>query len=184
MSIFSNRYSEAKQEAGDYTQAVLGLLGDRDPFDVLEHTPARLTKMVEGLSPADLARAEAPGKWSMLQVLRHLGDSEIVWAYRARRVLAEDRPMIQGYDQDLWAKNLAYDRADATETLDEIRAIRRANLRLLRTLGPGVYGRVGVHSERGEESIGHLIRMYAGHDLLHLNQLERIRQTLRVPMAK
>jgi hypothetical protein len=178
MSVFSNRYSDAKQEAGDYTQAVLDLLGDRDPMQVLEGTPARLTKVIGGLSAADLAHPEAPGKWSMLQVLCHLVDSEIVWAYRVRRILAEDRPNIEGYDQDLWAQHLAYDRADVTETLDEIRAIRRGNLHLMRRLGPDTHARVGVHTERGEESIGHLIRMYAGHDILHMNQLERIRQSL------
>src|SRR5574341_724902 len=119
--------------------------------------------------------------WSMRHVVRHLADSEIVWAYRIRRIVAEDRPPIQGYDQDLWADRLHYDRADVIECLAEIRALRAGNLRLIRSLGPAERTRVGVHTERGEESVEHLVRMYAGHDLLHLNQLERIRTTLGMP---
>jgi len=179
MSIFSNRFSSAKEEAGNYTEAVLGLLGGQDPLTVLEKTPAELAGRVAGLSSADAARPEAAGKWSMIQVMRRLADSEIVWAYRVRRILAEDRPAIRGYDQDLWADRLHYERGgDVAEVLAEITAVRRGNLRLVRSLAPEDRKRVGVHTERGEESIEHLIRMYAGHDLLHLNQLERIRKAL------
>ena len=184
MSVFSNRYSDAKQEAGAYTEAVLGLIGDRDPLTILEGTSAELARLMAGLSAADLARPETQGKWSMLQVMRHLADSEIVWAYRIRRILSEDRPQIHGYDQDAWADRLHYDRAELRETLDEIRALRAGNLRLVRSLGPAERRRVGVHSERGEESLEHLIRLYAGHDLLHLNQLARIRRGLGVPATR
>ena len=178
MSILSNRFSDAKQEAGEYTRAVLGLLGDRDPVQVLERTPGLVAEQLAGLPPADVARPELPGKWSMLHVMRHLADSDLVWAYRLRRILAEDRPPIHGYDQDLWSQHLHYERADAGESLAELRAVRTGNLRLIRSLGPAERARVGVHTERGEESIEHSLRMYAGHDILHLNQLARIRSSL------
>ena len=180
MSVFSNRYSDAKQEASDYTGALLGLLGDRDPAAILEKTPVDLANLVAGLPVSDLTRREAPGKWSMIQVMRHLADSEIVVAYRFRRIVAEDRPTIHGYDQDLWAERLDYEHADLGETLGEIRALRRGNLRLIRSLDAGTRQRAGVHSERGEESIEHLVRVYAGHDLLHLNQLTWIRKGLGI----
>jgi uncharacterized damage-inducible protein DinB len=178
MSIFSNRFSDAKQEAGDYTKAILGLLGDQDPMAVLERTPNELTKRIAGLSPEQLSKPEAPGKWSMRQVVRHLADSELIWGYRVRRILADDRPAIEGYDQDNWAARLRYERADLDESLAQIRALRASNLSLIRSLDAAQLKRVGVHSERGEESIEHLIRMYAGHDILHLNQLARIRKTV------
>ena len=182
MSVTSNRFSDAKQEAGDYTKALLALLGDRDPLAVLEKTPAELTRRVTGLTREDLGRPEKNGKWSMAQVLRHLCDSELIWGYRLRRVLAEDRPPIHGYDQDLWADRLHYDRADAAEALAEQRALRAGHVRLLRSLGAAEKKRVGVHTERGEESIEHMVRMMAGHDTLHLNQLDRIRKTLGIEM--
>ena len=180
MSIFSNRFSDAGKEAGDYTAALLGLLGDRDPVAVLEKTPPDLTRRVTGIEPDDLARPEAEGKWSMLHVLRHLADGELVVGYRLRRVIAEDRPPIRGYDQDQWADRLHYDRADALETLVEFRALRAGNLRLVRSLGPVERKRAGVHTERGDESVEHMMRMTAGHDLLHLNQLDRIRKKLGI----
>jgi hypothetical protein len=183
MSIFSNRYADAGREAGAYTAAVLGLLGERDPIPVLERTPAELGRLIAEVPPDVLARPEAPGRWSMRQVLRHLADSEIVWAYRIRRIVAGDRPPIEGYDQDRWAERLHYERAEVGDAMTEFLALRGGNLRLVRSLNPEERARVGVHSERGEESIDHLVRMYAGHDLLHLNQLARIRAGLESARA-
>ena len=180
MSVFSNRFSAAKAEAGDYTKALLALLGDRDPMAVLEKTPSELTRRVTGLTREDLARPEKEGKWSVAQVLRHLADSELIWGYRLRRIIVEDRPPIHGYDQDLWAGRLHYERADAAQALAEQGALRAGHLRLLRALSPAEKKRVGLHSERGEESIEHMIRMMAGHDTLHLNQLDRIKRTLGI----
>jgi hypothetical protein len=114
----------------------------------------------------------------MRQVVRHLADSEIVWGWRLRQVLAQDRPPLTGYDQDAWAERLRYADADIDEALEEFAVLRRGHLRLLTRATADDLRRVGVHSERGEESVGHMLRMYAGHDLLHLRQLARIRETL------
>jgi hypothetical protein len=100
----------------------------------------------------------------------------LVWGWRLRIILAQDRPQITGYDQDLWAERLHYDQADVKEALTDFGVLRRANLRLLSQASPQDLKRVGVHAERGEESIDRLIRLYAGHDLLHLRQVERIRR--------
>jgi uncharacterized damage-inducible protein DinB len=178
MSIFTNRASQSAAEAKEYTAALLGLIGDRDPMDVLTTTTAGLRHAVDGLSPAELARPEAPGKWSVAQVVQHLADSDLVWGWRLRMVLAHDRPQITGYDQDLWATRLRYDLAKLDEALDQFRVLRAANLRLLARATPEDLRRVGVHSERGEESVAHMIKMYAGHDLLHLRQIDRIRGVL------
>ena len=130
---------------------------------------------VRGLGEAALRRPEKPGKWSVLQVVQHLADSDLVWAYRVRRILADDRPTISGYDQDLWAERLRYADARLEDALEQFAAVRRANLRLLRALEPDQWSRVGIHSERGEESVAHLTKLYAAHDLVHLRQIARIR---------
>jgi hypothetical protein len=97
-------------------------------------------------------------------------------------VLAQDRPPLTGFDQDLWAERLRYHEVDVRDALEQFSVLRRANLRLWEGLRPADMTRIGLHSERGEESVEHLRRLYAAHDLLHLRQLERIRAAL-VPAA-
>lgn len=178
MSVFTNPSSRSPEHAKTYISAVLGLLADRDPVEVLEQMPAALRRAADGLTPRQASQPEAPGKWSVRQVLQHLADSELVWGYRLRMVWAQNRPPLTGYDQDLWAERLRYDEADIEHSLQEFTVLRHANLRLLRRASREDLKRVGVHAERGEESVEHMIRLYAGHDLLHLRQLDRIRQTL------
>jgi DinB superfamily len=175
MSVFTNPASSSVEQAREYVSAVLGLVDGQEPVDVLERTPPTLSQVTGGLTAEQLKRPEAPGKWSMNQVLQHLADSELVWSFRLRMVLAHDRPSIAGYDQDLWATRLGYADGDPKEAVERFSSLRRTNLALLMSLTPAELKRVGVHSERGEESVEHMIRLYAGHDLLHLRQLERVR---------
>jgi uncharacterized damage-inducible protein DinB len=178
MSVFTNRATGAAQHAAAYVSAVLELLGDRDPTAVLREMPSALPRAIEGLSSGQLRQPEHPGKWSIGQTLQHLADSEIVWAWRMRLMLAQDRPPLTGYDQDLWAERLHYDQADPSDAVELFVALRRANLRLVERASPADLARTGVHVERGEESLEHLRRLYAGHDLLHLRQIERIRRAV------
>ncbi len=174
MSIYSNRAGSATEGAAQYMDAVLNLLGDVEPLEILESTVGWCTDCIEGLTTEQLGAPEAPGKWSIAAVLQHLADSELVWGYRLRRVTAEERPVLTGYDQDLWADRLGYDQADATQSLALFSALRTGNLRLLARLQPKDLNRVGVHAERGEEPVRHMVRLYAGHDLVHRRQLQRI----------
>lgn len=178
MSVFTNPATGAAEHAAAYVRAILGLVGDRAPLDILRATPPALARVIDGLSPSQIRQPEAPGKWSIGQILQHLADSEIVWAWRMRLILAQDRPPLTGYDQDLWADRLHYDEADPAESLDQFQVLRRANLRLVERMSPADLQRVGIHSERGEESLEHLQKLYAGHDLMHLQQLDRVRRAV------
>ena len=175
MSVFTNSASRSIDQAKAYTAAILRLLGSRDPMDVLRATPDAMRAAVAGLTEPQLSQPEAPGKWSMRHVVRHLADSELVYGYRLRLVLSQDRPTITGYDQDLWADRLSYGEAPVDHALDDFATLRRSNLRLLSAATADDFDRVGMHVERGEESVAHMVKMCAGHDLLHLAQLERIR---------
>jgi hypothetical protein len=178
MSVFSNRSIDPPEERAQYAKAVLGLAEGREPMGVLRETPTAAARALEGLTPSQLKQPEAPGKWSIAQVLQHLADSDLVWGWRLRLILAQDRPPLTGYDQDLWAGRLHYADADPVQALDQLRVLRRGNLWLLDRATPQDLKRVGVHSERGEESVEYLIGLYAGHDLLHLRQIARIRARL------
>ena len=179
MSVFSNTSQDSAEDRAKYAPAVLGLLGSREPIDVLRETPEAARRAIAGLSADQVRTPEAPGKWSIAHVLRHLADSEVVWGWRMRLILAQDRPTITGYDQDQWADRLHYADADAGESLDTMRVLRRDNLRLIERASPADLQRVGVHSERGEEAAGYMVRLYAGHDLLHLAQIDRIKRAIR-----
>lgn len=158
----------------DYTRRILSYADGKDPLEVLQATPGRLRTIVHTTSPAVLRRQPAPGRWSPAQIIAHLADAEIVTSYRIRMILAHDGVDIQAFDQDEWATNLAYEAADPNESVDLFDAARVANLRLLRRVDPRLHENYGLHSERGRETVSHLIRLYAGHDLNHLGQIERI----------
>jgi DinB family protein len=175
MSVFTNSASSTPEQTAAYIGAVLDLLGARNPSEVLQDTVPALERIRQGLSGEQARQPEAPGKWSIAQVMQHLADSELVWGYRLRMVLSQDRPRLTGYDQDLWAERLGYDEADPERAFQDFGALRHANLRLLARASGDDLKRVGIHAERGEETIEHMIRLYAGHDLLHLKQLARIR---------
>ena len=174
MSVFTNPAGGALEHARAYVAAILELLGDKDPLKVLGATPGALARIVE-TTPLDvLSLPEAPGKWSMRHVLAHLADSDLVWGWRLRLILAQDRPPLTGYDQDAWANRLGYGDADPRDSVAMFSVLRKTNLRLITRASPDDLQRVGVHVERGEESLAHHLRLYAGHDILHLNQLDRI----------
>lgn len=178
MSVFTNPASGAAGNAAAYVQGVLELLGNREPMAVLRETLSALPHAIAGLSPQQCRRPERHGKWSIAQILQHLADSEVVWTWRMRLILAQDRPPVTGYDQDQWAEQLHYDQEEPANALEVFMVLRRANLRLLERATPQDLKRVGVHVERGEESVEHLRRLYAGHDLLHLRQIERVKRAV------
>src|SRR5262249_36093192 len=155
MSVFTNPANGAAEHAAAYVRAVLDLVGDREPIAILRETASALPRAIDGLSSEELRRPEQPGKWSIAQVLQHLADSDVVWAWRMRLILAQDRPQLTGYDQDLWAARLHDEREDPTDALELFTVLRRSNLRLLERASPADLKRVGVHIERGEESLDH-----------------------------
>ena len=161
-----------------YVQNILRLVDGRDPLALLERGPDRAAEAVAGVSEDDARRPPRPGAWSVLGVLRHLADSEVVYGYRLRLIVAADRPAILGYDQDAWAERLHYERGTVADALAEWRAGRAGTVRFLRALDGDEWDRVGLHSERGEESVRHVATLLAGHDLNHERQVRRTREAL------
>jgi uncharacterized damage-inducible protein DinB len=171
---FSNPAASAAASATTYVRALLDLLGDRRPLDVLPELMPWLEARLRGVPQQTLRRPEAPGKWSVTAVVQHLADSELVFGFRTRMILSEDRPPLQGYDQDKWASLFRYDEVAAESALAQLGVLRDANLTLLRRLRPAELERVGMHGERGPESLGHLMKLMAAHDLVHRRQIDRV----------
>lgn len=172
---FVNPSYDSRANAPAYIEALLALLADRDPWEVQIGLVPRVRELIAGLDHQQLHHPERPGKWSIAAVIQHLADTEIVYGFRMRMILGSDKPLIQGYDQDDWARALHYDQSPADEALDELAVMRRANLRMLKGLDKDQWERVGIHSERGEESVRRIFDLIAGHDLVHLAQIARIK---------
>lgn len=186
MSELSNSASTAAvpDQFRAYINSLLQALGSREPLAVLAETPEALRRAVAGLSLEQDGTPERPGKWSVRQVVQHLADSELVGGFRFRMVLAHDAPELPAYDQDLWADRLRYQDADLTTALEDFENLRTLNLRVLRRATPDdLKNRVMRHSERGDEPLGYMISLYAGHDLVHLAQIRRIRAAIGAPVG-
>ena len=158
----------------EYIARLLAHVENKDAWMVLESTPARLRDLTAGRRREEIARQPSPGRWSVLEIVTHLADAEVVGAWRFRSVLAADGTPLQAFDQNVWADAFRYPDSDLAESLDLFEANRRATLSLLRRVDPALHTHHGLHAERGRETITHLIRLYAGHDLNHLAQIEQI----------
>jgi len=164
-----------------YREALIARLGDNDPVEELARLFERLPAALEGLDEGDIRRPESDGKWSILEVVCHLADTEWVQGWRIRRVLTEDRPVLEPMDQDVWAERLGYRDTELEEALDQLRALRLANLRLIRRLAANDFTRICHHPERGEESLRTILELVAGHDGVHMDQIARIRASFEPP---
>jgi hypothetical protein len=175
VSEFSNPAGRAPAAADAYVRSITALVGDRDPVAILEELPDWMRRTVAPLEDSRRRRPEAPGKWSVHDVVQHLTDAETAFLWRTRLVIAEEgEPTLQPYDQDRWATKLRYADAAFADVLDELLAMRRRNLRLVRSFTPAELERAGQHVERGREPISRMRFLMAGHDLVHRRQIERI----------
>lgn len=147
-------------------------LGDRDPLEVIEQTPGTLAGLAVQLVPASMEWRPAPGKWNAREILCHLADTEIAFAFRFRQTLAQDNHVIQPYDQELWAG--VYGSLGARAALNAFTALREWNLALIGAAPPEAMSKPVNHPERGDMTFRTIVETMAGHDLNHLGQIERI----------
>ena len=137
-----------------------------------------LRAAIGDLSLPQVRTRVSPGRWSVLEVVCHIADFELVYADRMKRVVAEDRPTMFGGDPDQFAAVLAYDQRDLEEELQVIAAVRRQVTRFLRTLDGAVFERTGTHTTDGPLTLATLLRRIAGHIPHHAEFIRQKRQTL------
>jgi len=164
-----------KETPQQYTQRILSYIEGKEPLAVQTVTAERLAQLIEGVSTSELRRRSAPDKWSVSEIIAHLADGEIVGGFRVRFILGSPGSPVVAYDQDKWVTSGHYDKRDPQKSVELFRVLREANLALLESLQPEPWKQYGMHSERGKESIEHIVRMFAGHDVNHLQQIEKIR---------
>ena len=135
---------------------------------------ADLDDALAGITDEELDRPEADGEWTARQIVHHLADGEAMSYTRLRRLVADDVPVIQGYDEPTFAKRLHYDRPIAT-SLAVVRAVREASLELMAVMTTEDWTKTGIHSEHGTYSIDYWLELYAEHVHEHADQIRRAR---------
>jgi hypothetical protein len=163
-----------KETAQQYTQRMLGYIEGKEPLAVQAATAKKLERLIKGVPAAKLRKRPAPDKWSVSEILAHLADGEIVGGFRMRLILGAPGTPVTPFDQDAWVKAGHYEKREPRKSLELFRTVREANLALLKSLTPEQWQHYGMHAERGQESIEHIVRMFAGHDINHMQQIERI----------
>ncbi len=163
-----------KETPQQYTQRIVGYMEGKTPLAVQASTPKKIEKLIKGVPSAKLKKRPVSDKWSVNEILAHLADAEMVGAFRMRLILGAPGTPVAAFDQDSWVTSGHYEKRDPRKSLELFRTVREANLALLKSLTPEQWSHYGMHSERGQESIEHIVRMFAGHDLNHLKQIEGI----------
>lgn len=166
-----------------YIQRILGHVEGKDPLRVQEETPKKLQALIKPLSKKQLMQPPEPGKWSIAEILAHLADAELVGGWRMRLILGSNGVSIQAFDQNVWAETFGYAKRDPVTSLETFRVLRENNLAMLESVPKNLWENYGMHQERGKETITHIVRMFAGHDLNHLEQVERISKASRSKRA-
>jgi len=162
------------ETAEQYRRRMFNHLEGKDPLKLQAAAPARLAKLLKGISPAKARKRPAPGKWSIAEIVAHIADTELVGGYRIRAILGAPGTQIIGFDQDVWVTALHYDKRDLKKSFEQYRTLREANLALLKSLAPEQWKHHGMHNERGPETVETIVKMFAGHDINHIQQIERI----------
>jgi hypothetical protein len=157
-----------------YTERILAYLGAQPPLEILRATPAKIDRLIGSEPASRLRQRPATDRWSVGEILAHLADAEVVVGFRIRFILGAPGSPIAAFDQDRWAAVCHYELRDPRQSLAGMRGLRDVTLALLESLDQEQWKQFGIHSERGQESVDHTVRMLAGHDLNHLQQIERL----------
>ncbi len=163
-----------KETPQEYTRRIAAYMEGKDPLQVQAATAKKLERLIKGVPASKLRKRPAPDKWSVNEILAHLSETEIVGGFRMRLILGAPGTPIVAFDQDAWVISGHYQKRDARKSLEQFRVLREGNLRLLKSLKPEQWKHYGIHAERGQETIERIAGMFAGHDLNHIGQIERI----------
>jgi DinB superfamily len=163
-----------KETPQEYIKRISNHAEGKQPLLVLAATAKKLERLIKGATTTKLRKRPVPDKWSVNEILAHLAETEIVGSFRMRMILGAPGTPIAAFDQDAWVVSGHYEKRDPRKSLEQFRVLREANLVLLKSLNPDQWKHYGIHAERGQETIEQIAKMFAGHDLNHIAQIEDI----------
>jgi hypothetical protein len=146
-------------------------------LDAAEKSPKEIAAAVSGLPEKVLRYKPSPEKWCVLEVLGHLADVEIIYGYRLRQMLADNKPVISPLNADAWARNLGYMEALPAELVAFYGIARHHNLRMLRRAKAADFAKSAYHPElQREVTVAEVVERMGGHGADHLQQIEKLKQ--------
>jgi DinB superfamily len=149
----------------------------KNHLEAAEKSPKQVAAAVSGLSEKVFRYKPTPDKWCILEILGHLADIEIVYAYRLRQMLADKKPVIAPMDQDEWARNLGYMETPPAELIALYGLNRHANLRQLQRLKPADLEKSAFHPESKKDiTVAELVERMGAHGASHLAQIEKLKK--------
>jgi hypothetical protein len=164
-----------QEDPKTYQQRILSYASGLDPLKIMESTPEKLKSYFSDATPETWKRKTANNGWTAGDIFAHFGEGELVGATRIRMIAGSDGIPIQAFDQDAWTANAGYLSSNPQQALELFTVVRNANLAFLKSLPSDYWQHYGMHSERGKETLEDVVRMYCGHDLNHLRQLDKLR---------
>jgi hypothetical protein len=152
-------------------------MGELD--DLLERFrrgPELVATATTGAAGSQLDYQPAPGKWSVRQIVCHLGDMELAGGVRIRKIIAEDSPTLDTADPDAWAERLGYTSRRFSQALESFRRLRAENYQLMKSLPEDAFSRTATHPKKGTVTLADMLRLYAQHAENHARQIMGVRQ--------
>jgi len=140
-------------------------------IEKIEALPALLRAAIAGATDEQLSRPYREGGWNSRQVIHHLADSHMMAFIRAKKVVAEENPALQAYDQDVWACHADASAGPLEPSLSIIEGVHARWARFLRSLPADAWSRTAIHQERGPMTLEDLLRIYSGHGEKHLGHI-------------
>ncbi|MGI4757964.1 MAG: DinB family protein [Janthinobacterium lividum] len=162
--------SEETGKARPYVHLVEGL----DPVEIMQGASAALRTIVDRLGPEAVDRKPAPEKWSVREILCHIADCEVAWAWRLRLIYGSDHPELQPFEQDPWARAYVGPQHTAEAALVAFTALRTWNLAFIQSFTEADKQRTAHHPEIGDLTLWTVVEIAAGHDLHHLQSMGKL----------
>lgn len=147
-----------------------------ETLNLFRRAPEILDETLAGVAEDESKFVPEPGKWTIRQITRHLTDTEIVAGMRLRQIIAEDRPLMALFDQDLWANSLGYNECDVFDSAAKFRILRADMSAILESLPAAAFDRIGLHPERGAATLGEWVERFGIHVEKHAEQIRRARE--------
>ncbi|HUO10215.1 MAG TPA: DinB family protein [Phycisphaerae bacterium] len=155
---------------------------DRSLIEQYAQGAGKLAQAIQGLTPADFLATPVPGTWSIQQIVIHLMDCDLIASDRMKRVIAEDNPILIGFNENAFSQKLFYEKLDPFTAADVFKKNRELTAIILSNLPDAAFTRFGTHNERGKVSLADFVATYVQHLEHHLGFIRHKRQLLNKPL--